>query len=209
MTGFKAPIRLFLTVTATASVTTLVLALGFLTYLDRVYTVDKCYVRICPEERAVVLGEPPVSTKLYMLGPYMRYLLVVTSESSEEWCMYYVDVINHEMGVPDYSVYRPFGKGALVSWLAIEGFECDTTIAATWEWRNHDLHIRVKGYADDAGDSSALSLDDSETATVANEISPQGEAPEMLRLIYGREIVLKPFESRPEGERSSQVSMDR
>ena len=41
-----------------------------------------------------------------------------------------------------------------------------------------------------------------------NEISPQGEAPPMLELICGREIVLKLLENRAEEERSSQASMN-
>jgi hypothetical protein len=147
MIGLKIPIRTLLIVFGTALVTALVLIVGFLVWLDRVYTVDKLFVRISPYFRAIVPGKPEVSTRLYMLGGQMRFILVLRSKSSKRREEYFIDANKQEIGVPNLREYRPFWNGALVWWEAWEGFEDDTAVEADWDWIDNgkDLRIRVKG----------------------------------------------------------------
>lgn len=159
-------------------------------WLDRIYGEDLCFVRTSRYCSAVVLGEPDISTSLYALGPYARYLLVLTSRQKNVREAYYVDVHTQEIGIPDFGTYRPLWRGALVPWFAIEGFPDDGRVTADWAWlvEDRDLRIRIRGLAQ-LGDGS-LVLDSSyfeSQATVKANIKP----PPMGRLGYGREIVLK------------------
>jgi hypothetical protein len=182
-------LKILLLVLGTAAASAFVLIVGLLQWLDKTYTVDRCFVRICPYFRAIVAGKPTVSTRLYMLGPYMRFLLVLTSNSSNRHEAYYIDVYKEAIGVPDFGRYRPFRKGALVSWLAIEGFADDATVVADWDWINNDedLRIRVRGLSY-SGAPAPLPSDS--FGSRASEHRATANLPEMIQLAYGREIIL-------------------
>jgi len=184
-------------VSGTAATTAFLLVVGFLHWLDKTYTEERCFVRVASSYRAVVPGEPAISTRLYQLGPYMRFLLVLTSKSPDRLNVYYIDGSSQKIGVPDFGNYRPFRKSALVSWLACEGFPDDGAVVADWEWINddHDLRIRVRGLKHTSASSS---LDHMLRPDFA-ERRLKETVPEMIQLAYGRDIILHYEGSEPGG----------
>ena len=190
-------LRVFLLVLGTAAATAFVLIAGFLHWLDKTYTEDRCFVRVASSYRAIVPGDPAISTRLYQLGPYMRFLLVLTSKSSDRHEVYYIDGHSHKIGVPDFRNYRPFRKSALVSWFACEGFPDDGAVVADWDWidDDHDLRIRVRGLSDTSGPSPLGYMLRPDLADRRLKES----VPEMIQLAYGREIILHPLWEGDEG----------
>jgi hypothetical protein len=200
MTRFRV-LRIVSLVLGTATATAFPMIVGFLHWLDKTYTVDRCFVRVPSSCRAIVPGEPAISTRLYQLGPYMRFLLVLTSKSPDRLNVYYIDGSSQKIGVPDFGNYRPFRKSALVSWLTCEGYPDDGAVVADWHWINddHDLRIRVRGLRDNSAPSP---LSDMLRPDLA-ERRVRESVPEMIQLAYGREIILhyegSESEMSPEG----------
>jgi len=126
--------------------------------------------------RVVVPARPDASGRVYRLGYDNRYLLVLTSKSSEYPEPYYMDLVSRRIGLPDVGEPRhiPLLGYALVDANVYHGFPLEGALTADWKVTSDqkEVRIRITGFEqEEPGD-------------------PDATMKEHVPMAYGNEIVL-------------------
>ncbi|HEC02177.1 MAG TPA: hypothetical protein ENI81_01465 [Phycisphaerales bacterium] len=138
---------------------------------------ESAYRVLVPEDRAV-------SGRFYSTGSG-RYLLVLTSPSSNRREGYCINIDTHQIGMPSFSQssYIALRRSALVDSETLEGYPYYGAIEADWQVASdqQEVRIRIKGFDTDALQSIHPSRDPNDIARFASECMP---------MAWEREIVL-------------------
>ncbi|MBN1506624.1 MAG: hypothetical protein JW955_07250 [Sedimentisphaerales bacterium] len=149
--------------------------LGIRFWLGAFYTGEMTLVGQSPYHVSVP-ARPDARGRLYMLSYDEKYLLVLTSKSSEHPEPYYLDPGSRKIGLPSFGPYRriPFLGCALVNAHVYYGFPLEGALIADWNVASdrREVHIRITGFKQEE-------LWDSDTTMK-----------EHMPIAYGNEIVL-------------------
>ncbi len=144
-TGKRTTLTLCVVAFAGIAVGVFATLLGIWLWLGIAYTGERTLVGQA-SYRVAVPSRPDASGTVYMLGYDDKYLLVLTSRSSEHPEGYYVDPGSRRIGLPDFGKYRriPFLGCALVNASVYWGFPLDGAFAADWRTANEGKEVRIR-----------------------------------------------------------------
>ncbi len=124
--------------------------------------------------RVAIPGRSDVLSRIYALGYDGRYLLVLSSKSSEYPEPYYIDLTGRKIGLPNFGNYKhiPFLRCAFVHTDIHDGFPLDGAFVADWnvtnDWR--EVRIRITGYVQDEPGRSEETMKKHRPIAYGNEI---------------------------------------